>query len=234
MLKIAVCDDEEPVLLQTKKMLLEYKQKCEVDLYQSGEDLLTASEQYDMILLDIDMNGMNGIETAKKIREKDKKVQLLYVTNYSDYTIFAFAVHAFAYLLKPLNKKDLFAQLDEALSYGIGKEEAVLDFETTDGVIHLKPSEIIYFEYQSREVILKSDKKSWHLKMKISEIADRMKAYDCEMPHKSFVVNLGAVVSVRGYDLHMSDGSCLPLSQKKSVAFRKELNEYLAGRKGRL
>ena len=64
--------------------------------------MLESEEKFDIIFLDIDMGGINGIETAKKIRIYDKKVKIIYVTNYTDYTSSAFSVHAFGYLVKPI------------------------------------------------------------------------------------------------------------------------------------
>ena len=100
MLRIAVCDDDEKGLGETLELLKGYgKVQLAVEVYTSGEALLEDGKKYDIVLLDIDMDGLNGIETARRIREADKEVKLIYVTNYSDYTIFAFGVHAFAYLL---------------------------------------------------------------------------------------------------------------------------------------
>lgn len=102
MVKVAICDDEVTTLEQMRVLLEEYPLALQVDAFLCGEELVAAKESYEIIFLDVDMAGMNGIETAHEIRKKDKKVKIIYVTNYSDYTTFAFAVHAFAYLLKPV------------------------------------------------------------------------------------------------------------------------------------
>lgn len=234
MLRIAICDDEGCIVAHIEELLKEYKKEPLVtDAYGSGEELLAAlfqeGREYDLILLDVDMQGMDGIETARRIRKWDKRVKLIYITNYSDYTIFAFAVHAFAYLLKPVNKQELFAQLDEVRIYGEREPERELEFITKEGIIHLKPSQITCFEYQDRNVLICTKDSVWHQKGKIMEAAERMKEYDFVMPHKSFVVNLYAVQSIRGYDINLTDGRVIPLSQKKSAEFRRLLNRYLAG-----
>lgn len=232
-IRIAVCDDEEQVRMHTQKLLNEYEnQEVVCHVYENGEALLAAGADYDIILLDIDMDGINGIETAKQIREKDKKVKLIYVTNYSDYTIFAFAVHAFAYLLKPIKKEELFAQLDEAVSYGEKITQKELEFTAKEGILRICPTDILYFEYQDREVLLYTKEQVWHIKARIAEIAQRMKSYDFVIPHKSFVVNLYGVQNIRGYDIILTDGRYIPLSQKKSAEFRRTLNQYLAKEKG--
>ena len=232
-IRIAVCDDDE-LALDRALMLLKNYRKTELlaESYRSGEALLASGKKYDILLLDIDMEGMNGIETAKRIREVDKEVKLIYVTNYSDYTIFAFAVHAFAYLLKPLRQEELFAQLDEACAYGLSSPEEELEFQAKEGILHIRPSQILCFEYLDRQVMMHTRERLWHLKRRITEVASEMQQYGFAMPHKSFVVNLYAVQSIHGYEITLTDGSLIPLSQKKSAQFRRELNEYLAGERG--
>ena len=233
MIKIAVCDDDEKILGETLELLRHYeKLPLSADAYTSGEALLAAGKKYDILLLDIDMEGPNGIETARRIREADKEVKLIYVTNYSDYTIFAFGVHAFAYLLKPLKAEELFAQLDEALAYGLAGPEPELEFLAKEGIVHIVPSRILCFEYLSRQVLMYTEERVWHLKRQITELAREMEGYGFAMPHKSFVVNLYAVQRIHGYEITLTDGRIIPLSQKKSAGFRRALNEYLAGERG--
>lgn len=234
MIRIAVCDDDERILGETCELLNRYeKVPLTVDMYISGEALLAAGKKYDIVLLDIDMDGLNGIETARHIRETDKEVKLIYITNYSDYTIFAFGVHAFAYLLKPLKAEELYAQLDEACAYGLSGPEPELEFQAKEGIVHIVPSKILCFEYLNRQILMRSAERSWHLKRRITELGVEMERYGFAVPHKSFVVNLYAVQRIHGYEITLTDGSAVPLSQKKSAQFRRALNEYLAGERGR-
>lgn len=234
MIRIAVCDDDEKILGETLELLKQYKRlPLLADAYTSGEALLAAGKKYDILLLDIDMEGLNGIETARRIREADREVKLIYVTNYSDYTIFAFGVHAFAYLLKPLKEEELFAQLDEALAYGLSQPEPELEFLAKEGIVHIVPSRILCFEYLGRQVLMYTEERVWHLKRQITQLAQEMQDYGFAMSHKSFVVNLHAVQRIHGYEITLTDGRAVPLSQKKSAGFRRALNEYLAGERGR-
>ncbi|EPZ57206.1 response regulator [[Clostridium] sordellii ATCC 9714] len=214
MINIAICDDEINIINKTKKLIQDYdKEDIDIYVYENGEELINSDKEFHIIFLDIDMKGLDGIETAKKLREYDKKVKIIYVTNYTDYTYSAFSVHAFGYLVKPLNKKELHNQLDEAFSYTeeISKN---LEFITRDGVIRIDTNSIYYFEYEQRKVIMKTINKNYILKKKISEIGKDIKDYGFEMPHKSFVVNLYNIKTIKGYDVHMMDGSVIPLSQK--------------------
>ncbi len=234
-MKIAVCDDEKVILHKLEQILSEYQsQPVQAVFFESGESLLESEENFDVMILDIDMEGMNGIQAAEQIRRRDKKVRIIYLTNYADYSLFAFKVHAFAYILKNENwdqvKKELYKQLDEVIFY-LEKEPAQeLEFLTEQGHIVLPCREIFYFEYQNRKVRMVTGQGYYDLKKKITDVASEMKKWDFGVPHKSFVVNLYQIRSIKGNDLCLSDGTLLPLSGKKAAGFRKELNQYLAQR----
>lgn len=232
MIRIAICDDEAAIREQLSGYLKEYPMELAVDVYAGGEELLLCENAYEIILLDIDMEGKSGIETAEELRRRDKSVKIIYITNYSDYTVFAFAVHAFAYLLKPVERKVLYEQLDEAFLYMQIPRTEMMEFMTEEGLVRLDSAEILCFEYFERRVLLRTQKHTYVLKRKITELAQELGEETFFMPHKSFIVNLYAVKRIEGYDIILTNGSCIPLSQKKSVAFRTALNCYLSKRKG--
>lgn len=232
MIRIAVCDDQEMACQKIRDMILHGEEdRYEVDLFLSGKALLDRKGKYEILFLDIDMPGMNGIETAKEIRREDKKVKIIYITNYAGFAGYAFGVHAFGYLLKPVREEEIKRQLNEALEY-MEKEahRSWMELFTTKGKIRIPVDEIYYFEYASRKLLVHTAEGTYYQKEKISECLERMRPYGFAMPHKSFVVNLDQVKSIRGYDIWMMDGNRIPLSQKKSRGFREELNLFLAGR----
>lgn len=229
MLNISICDDDLNIVKQMKNLIETYeKEKCKVSTYSSGEELLKARGKFDVIFLDIDMSGMDGIETAKQIRNIDKDVKIIYLTSFTDYVNLAFSVHAFGYLNKPIKKKEIYNQLDEAIIYTKPKEDEILiEFITTGGIKRLVPKDIYFFEYLNRKVKMKTLMGTYILNQKITDVAKFMNQYGFLMPHKSFTVNLFYVKSIKGYDIYMMDGSVIPLSQKKSVEFKEELNIFL-------
>ncbi|VYU64693.1 response regulator [Clostridium tertium] len=232
MIKVAICDDDKNIVNDIKRYIESYNgASFEISLFNSGEDLIENKDKFNVIFLDIDMDGIDGIKAAKKIREYDKAVKIIYVTSYTDYLNIAFSVHAFGYLNKPISEEQIHSQISEAISYF--KEEEVqekLEFVTTDGIVRLAPKEIYYFEYIDRKVVIKTKDYSYSLKGRITAIAKDMAKYDFVMPHQSFTVNLFHVKSIKGYDIFMMDGSLIPLSQKKSTEFRDKFNMYLEKR----
>ncbi|MDO5424660.1 MAG: LytTR family DNA-binding domain-containing protein [Eubacteriales bacterium] len=229
MLKIALCDDEKPVLTQLTRALQDSPYLLEITPYSSGEALLSATQTYDLIFLDVDMKGIDGIQTARRLRKKDKQVKIVYLTAYEDYRDYAFSVHAFGYLVKPVKKETLLRLVKEALEYTKKAEPpCLLRFETTEGTRTIDRNDIYYFEYQNRKILMKTRAGDLWLKGSITQLGQRMEKYDFQMPHKSFIVNLAQVKSLKGYDILLMDGSLIPLSQKKSAAFREALGAYLA------
>lgn len=235
-MNIAVCDDNNQITEQLKAMIEGFEDiPSSVCPFSNGEQLLGSVNSFDVIFLDIDMPGISGIETARRIRQYDKQVKIIFLTSYSEYVGSAFGVHAFSYLLKPVKKDVIHRQLLEAAEYAQQEKTpaATMDFSTLEGVVRLRLDEILYFEYFGREIrIMTTGRAIYHMKGRITQLGGEMEPFGFAMPHKSFVVNLFHVKSVKGYEIRMMNEELLPLSQKKSTAFRQTLHEYLSSRIG--
>lgn len=231
MYKIAVCDDEERIVFEVKNIIEEWDSSIEVVCFSSGEKLVENYEGYEAVFLDIDMKGMNGIETGKAIRRLDKDTKIVYLTAYRDYVAGAFGVHAFQYLLKPVNKKAVTGVLEEIFRYMRNREKRIIvDFHTVDGVVCLPVSDIYFFEYENRRVRIVTESEEYYMVERITNVAKRMEVYGFSMPHQSFVVNMLHVKNVKSQQIIMDNKMELPLSQKKQKTWKQELMTYLSGR----
>lgn len=229
MIKIAVCDDEAAIREQMHTYLESLDPVFQIVYLESGEALLTSPISFDIIFLDIDLKGLSGIDTARKLRQKNKTVKIIYITAYEDFRDYAFSVHAFGYLVKPLKKQAILQVLKEALAYA--KEEQlgpILRFQTEEGILELPVSGLSYFEYECRKISMHTDKGIYHLRETLSALTERLADMGFASPHKGFLVNLSHIQSIRGYELLLTDGTVLPLSQKRSAQFRQLLTRYLA------
>lgn len=229
MYKIAVCDDEEAVSAQVKELITEWNPSVDVVCFSSGEELLENYQSYEAVFLDIDMAGMNGIETGKAIRKMDKDTKIVYLTAYRDYVSGAFGVHAFQYLLKPVNKKAIWNVLEEIFRYTKAAEKKIiLDFHTVDGSLCLPVERIYFFEYENRKIRIVTDEEQYYMSDKIGNVAKRMAEFGFSMPHQSFVVNMFHVKNVKNQQIFLDNGMEIPLSQKKQKIWKQELMEYLS------
>lgn len=231
MYKIAVCDDEEAVAAQVKELITEWNPSVDVVCFSSGEALLENYQSYEAVFLDIDMAGMNGIETGKAIRKMDKDTKIVYLTAYRDYVSGAFGVHAFQYLLKPVNKKAIWNVLEEIFRYTkVAEKKIILDFHTVDGSLCLPVERIYFFEYENRKIRIVTDEEQYYMADKIGNAAKRMAEFGFSMPHQSFVVNMFHVKNVKNQQIFLDNGMEIPLSQKKQKIWKQELMEYLSRR----
>ncbi|OYP02640.1 hypothetical protein CG709_10585, partial [Lachnotalea glycerini] len=123
MFTIAICDNNKKDSLKIETIVKNYMDTklipFRMNTFKSGEELLDFHDKFDLVFLDIAMDGMNGIQAGKKLREINRNVKIVYTTSYHQYCIQALNnVHAFAYLEKPISKVKAQLQLDEVLRCG--------------------------------------------------------------------------------------------------------------------
>lgn len=229
MYRIAICDDDKSIAERLRTTILDINPSCQIQLYHDGEVLVNCKGSFDIIFLDIDMPGMDGIEAAKQIRTKDKTVKIIYLTSYAEYIHYAFAVHAFSYLLKPFTKAMIEKQLRDVREYRAEtRKSTVLRFHTEGGIEEIAVEDIFYFEYVDRKVKMVTEHGDFIMRERIHLLSERMEPHGFLMPHKSFSVNLYHVKAIKGYDIIMMNGDWIPLSQKKSTQFRARLSSFHA------
>lgn len=228
--RIAVCDDEPAVCKMVSETVKKWNPDVAVRCFQSGEALIAAYDFFDVVFLDIDMQGINGIETGRRVRERDHETKIVYLTSYRDYVAGAFEVHAFQYLLKPVSPEHLTQTLEEIFRYVKKTDKKILDFHTNEGVVCLDAEEICYFEFIDRKIKMVTLQGVYTMAGKISSVYERTRSMGFSMPHKSFVVNLLHVKNVRNLDIFLDNGDRIPLSQKKQKAWKQELTNFLSER----
>lgn len=104
---IAVVDDEKIIWEHIREIIENQKPDCNVSCFASGEELLAAAKLFDIIFLDIQMDGINGMEAAKKIRERNANTVLIFITGIKEYVFEALDIYAFHYLLKPVTRTEI-------------------------------------------------------------------------------------------------------------------------------
>lgn len=235
MLRCAICDDEKNFREELKQYLCEFAKLNQMELqiqeYESGNKLTEADFRADILFLDIDMEGKNGLETGQEIWQKKKELRIIYVTNLGDMLSRRTAqnkIHAFAYLEKPVCREELFGQLEDICTElrENEQENRVLSFKVIGkGTMAFDINEICYFEYKSGKVQLVLDQDgesvSYYIQDSLSGIDVRTNPYGFMRPHKGFVVNVRSVKRIYQYTVYMTNNDRIPLSQKRAVEFRK-------------
>lgn len=232
MIKVAVCDDDQQVCSKVVTIVKEYfadiGRPVWVAEFTSGAGLLKANIRFDVIFLDIDMPELNGIETAKKLRNWDVNSKIIYVTNYSKYKSCAYQVHAFDYVEKPVRENKIFNVLKDIMHYlDNAVEKQKYAFTTEKGVLTIELDDIYYFEYMSRRVVINTSQGKYKATYSLKELYEKFSKYNFESPHKSFIINMLHIKYIKGFDIFMENGSIILLAQKRAVGFKAKFNDFL-------
>lgn len=229
---IAVCDDEKIIRERITDLINKQGVGCHIEDFKTGNELLAAGKHFDMIFLDIQMEGKNGIETARAIREYDRKAVIVFVTAMKEYVFEAFDVAAFHYLLKPIEKKKFTEVFDNAVKE-IRERQRMQKAETPTLLIKaknrsqmLKQSEIIFIENRANKVEIHTTRDVIEVYYTMSKLEGELGSsfYRC---HRGYLVNMDHIVEYSNDMIDMSNGEKVYLAKEKYQEFVKKYMRYL-------
>lgn len=211
---IAVCDDDEVQLEYICSLVENRSTHNRVARFKSAEELLFnyTPGLFDILLLDIQMQGENGISLAKRIREFKDDATIVFITAVPDYVFEGYDVGAVQYLLKPVDERKLFDCLDMACKKAKSEEERFI-FETDSGTTVVSPAEILYFEATSRKTKAFLSDDDFFINEPFTVIEEKFDK-DFFKCHRSYAVNLRHVNSIKKYEAVMDNGSVIPISRR--------------------
>lgn len=228
--KIGICDDCKEDRDYTESLVRSWATESSygitVEQFPSAEAFLFRYEDeknYDILLLDIEMAHMNGVELARKIRAVNREVQIVFLSGYDDYIADGYDVEALHYILKPVGRDKLFRVLDRACEK-LKKNGAVLFFDLPDGMIRIPLYEIRWLEVRANYVTLHTDRE-----ITVKESLSRLEAKLDDgffRVGRSFVVNLRYVRKVTKTDVYLEGGTAVPLSRGLYEPLNRALIRY--------
>ncbi|WP_181899190.1 LytR/AlgR family response regulator transcription factor [Lachnotalea glycerini] len=231
---VAICDDNEIFCNQIKEFIERFNKEnntnCEVSTFNSGFDLLGQyTAEYKIIILDIEMKGMNGIETALEIRKKNQKVIIWFLTVSKDYMLEGYKAEAFRYLIKPLSYDDFAKEFDESIRWVDEKYVRPIIVEYKNETYHLETNDILFIEVFGHKLI-------YHLLNEKITTIDTLKNIEIELCklnfvriHRSYLINLKKVKTFNRNEVVMKNNERIPISKYKEKDF-KEAYTHLWGK----
>ncbi len=230
-LRFAVVEDRLPDAQRLESLLrLAFGggQPLVCDHYESGDAFLAAfpSKEYQVIFLDICMEGTNGIETARILRRTDPDLLLVFVTSSPEYVWDAFPVHPFDYLLKPYREEKLF-QLADELRRVLFRAEPELEVRIARQQVHLPLRKIQYAMAQNHYVRIVSDDGECRAVSTFSQVEQLLRAQENFIVcNRGVILNMDKVLRLDSDCFEMLDGTCLPVRQKDKNTLFAQFTQY--------
>lgn len=220
MLNIAIVDDEEA----QAKLLSVYaaawaKQNnkvASVHTYSNAESFYfewCENKSFDVLLLDIQMDGMNGIELAKEIRKHDENLSIIFITGLSDYIQEGYEVSALHYLIKPVDEEKLYACLDRAC-IKVKREQPSIVINSDSETVRILQEELIYAEAFAHTIFLQTVKSGFEARMNIGELEKALLPDLFIRCHRSYIAGLKYISKIGKSELMLDTGKSIPVSRR--------------------
>lgn len=237
MLRIAICDDEVSYVEQILQYIKEYSKgkikKIEFLEFYSGESLINKimeGESFDIIYLDIEMDKLDGISTAMKIREVDINVLLIYVSSHESYYKQLFEVEPFRFIMKPINKEKFIDVFGKAIDR-LRKIEDYFHFQYNKSIIKLPLKDIMYFDSQIRVINVYTEKRVYSYYDKLDNVEEKIKKRTNFFirVHKSYLVNYFFIKQWSYSQITLYNDFIIQISEERRKEIRRIYLELIGG-----
>lgn len=227
MFNIAICDDQCAICSELENIILKYQeltmQEIQIEVFYSAEKLSTFMEHdhnFDLIFLDIEMKGLNGLELGRKIREEmDNQItQIVYVSGKDSYFRDLFEVRPMHFLSKPVEPDKVIKDIELAMKL-TNRLACLFSYKKGSDTHKLPIKKIIYFQSINREVKIVTTTGEELFYGKLQDVFHQVAKYQFMNIHKSYIINYEYVIKFKYNEVVMSNSVCLPISQLK----RKEV-----------
>ena len=209
---LAVVDDEPRIRVLLRELCSEWAHLRGASLcvseYESSETYLFSDASADILLLDIEMQALSGVELAKRIRQRDETAQIIFVTGYSEYIAEGYEVSALNYLMKSVQKDKLFSTLDRAAAR-LKSEEKALVIRTADGVVRVPLRQIRYVDVQGNYLTVHA-REDHTVRKTMNELISELDSRFYRLG-RSAAVNLSCIRRVSRSEVILDDDTVLPL-----------------------
>lgn len=227
---LAICDDNQADVIYLSSFLEKWAEKEEkalkIESFPSAEAFLFQYEEeksFDILLLDIEMGDMNGIELARKIRRENHLVQIIFITGYMEYVAEGYDVEALHYLLKPVTEEKLYGVLDRAAERLKSKEKE-LCLTLPGSVTRIALCEIRYLEVRRNYVTIHGAE-DYTVKKTLNELEEELDGSFCRTG-RSYIVNLHFVKKITRTQVILKDGREIPLSRNCYEKMNRAVIQY--------
>ena len=231
MYRIAIVEDNAKSAEKLKRYLQRFSQERNIPLQYSafvdGIDFISDYKaDYDVVFMDIEMPHMDGMEAARRLREIDEEVCLIFVTNLAHYAIEGYEVRAMDFLVKPVEYDNFSMKLQKALDSRSRMQKKDLVLNTVNGIRRIKLDEIYYIEVMDHNLVYHTTKGDFGERGSIKKREEQFMECGFARASNSFLLNLRYVTAMSGGEIVVADRR-IPVGRTKKKEFLKRLTEYI-------
>ena len=230
---IAMVEDNPEDVSRLKAYLERYGMetgtKNESWYFANAESFLESDHsRFDLVIMDIDMPGINGVDAARQLRQEGNHVVLMFVTNMPQYALNGYEVEAVDYVLKPLSYHDFALKMQKASRYVQRNRDADIPLQTVDGLVSLRTSEILYVESDLHYLVYHTTRGDWKVRGSMAKAEKALLPLRFTRCNSGFLVNLRHVQAIEKEDV-LIGGQRLKISRGKRMEFMNAFTRYLGG-----
>lgn len=232
MIRVAICEDEREIQLliedYIKEILKSINVEYEIQKYNSGEELLECNlKNIDILLLDIQMGQLNGMDTARKIREVDNKMEIIFITSLIDYIQEGYEVRAYRYLLKPIKLEELEKHVLTCIKEIEKNKNHYILIKNKSNTYKIYSNEIKYIEVQKKDMRIHTINKTFDVKYSLEKIEKDLNSDEFVRCHKSFIINLNYVENIKLNTAILESGEEVSVSRYRYKDVKERFLKFL-------
>lgn len=227
MIYIGICDDEREVALELQEYIEKELSKRNVQwesrIFLSGEELLKEVEGFSIVFLDIEMPGLDGIETGKQIKKKNPNCKIIMATGMVERFREVFLFHAFRFLVKPFSQKDIAEAIEAVLEETLGEQMLELYYERTAYWVQQK--QIQYIQAFNGYAEFWVENQRFRKETSLNELEEQLDMRLFVRVQRKYIVNFQWIKSYRNGIVSVADKD-IPVSRRKKKEFEKQYITY--------
>ena len=226
-MKIAVCDDENKIVEEITSYIKKDFPVSEGRAYSNGESFLSASEERpEVLLLDIDMPGISGMEVAAALTREKVSTLIVFVTAHDELVYDSFKYHPFAFVRKKFLEEELKTVLSDCEKQLVSRNKNFV-FQNASKLVTLSQSDILYFEGQANYLAIHTTSDEYKMRSTMAGVENELEDSDFLRIHKGFLVNLEHIRVLKTEELELDNGTVLPIGKSYSEAAKKSILKYM-------
>ena len=226
-MKIAVCDDESKILEEITAFIGKEFSFCKVQSFLDGKEFLTSSdERPDVLLVDIDMPGMSGMDVASELASEKAQTLIVFVTAHDELVYDSFKYHPFAFVRKKFLEEELRGVLADCQKEIEGRNKRFV-FQNASKMVNLAQREILYFEGQANYLAIHTVDGEYRMRSTMTAVENELENCGFLRIHKGFLVNLEHVRILKTEELELDNGEVLPIGKSYSDSAKKSILRFM-------